>query len=144
MAAPGMVLSQATSATMPSNMWPRATSSIESAITSRLTSEAFMPSVPMVMPSLMAMVLNSIGVPPAARMPSFTFTASSRRLKLQGMVSIQVLATPMIGLCRSSSVKPMALSMARAGARSRPWVMVWLWSFMETSSVHGPRRADSS
>ena len=30
-------------------------------MTSRLTSEAFMPSVPMVMPSLMEMVLNSIG-----------------------------------------------------------------------------------
>jgi hypothetical protein len=28
---------------------------------------------------------------------------------------------PMIGFFRSSSVKPMALSMARAGARSRPW-----------------------
>src|ERR1035437_1377807 len=46
------------------------------------------------------------------------------------MVSIQVLATPMIGLAGSSSVKPMAFSMARAGARSRPWVMVWLWSFI--------------
>ena len=80
MAAPGMVLSQATSATMPSNMWPRTTSSMESAMTSRLTSEAFMPSVPMVTPSEMAMVLNSMGVPPAARMPSFTLTASSRRL----------------------------------------------------------------
>ncbi len=56
-----MVLSHATSATMPSNMWPRAMSSIESAITSRLTSDVFMPSVPIVMPSLMAMVLNSIG-----------------------------------------------------------------------------------
>ena len=83
-----------------------------------------MPSVPMVTPSLMAMVLNSIGVPPAARTPSFTCSASSRRLKLHGMVSIQVLAMPMIGFFRSSSVKPMALSMARAGARSRPWVMV--------------------
>src|SRR5439155_21965531 len=40
--------------------------------------------------------------------------------KLHGMVSIQVLATPMIGLARSSSVKAMAFSMARAGARSRP------------------------
>src|SRR3954466_1060863 len=47
------------------------------------------------------------------------------------MVSIQVLATPMMGLARSSSVNPMPLSMARAGARSRPWVMVWLWSFMK-------------
>jgi len=72
MAAPGMVLSQATSATTPSNMWPRTRSSMESAITSRLTSDAFMPSVPIVTPSLMAMVLNSMGVPPAARMPSFT------------------------------------------------------------------------
>jgi hypothetical protein len=40
------------------------------------------------------------------------------------MVSIHVLATPMMGLARSASVNPMALSMARAGARSRPWVMV--------------------
>jgi hypothetical protein len=80
MAAPGMVLSQATRVTRPSNMYPRAVSSIESAIRSRLTSDAFMPSVPMVTPSLMAMVLNSMGVPPAARTPSFTFSASARRL----------------------------------------------------------------
>ena len=33
-------------------------------MTSRLTSEAFMPSVPMVTPSEMAMVLSSMGVPP--------------------------------------------------------------------------------
>ena len=79
-AAPGMVLSQATSATMPSNMCPRPTSSMESAIRSRLTSDAFMPSVPMVTPSLIAMVLNSMGVPPAARMPALTCVASSRRL----------------------------------------------------------------
>ena len=39
------------------------------------------------------MVLNSMGVPPAARMPSFTLAESRRRWKLQGMVSIQVLAT---------------------------------------------------
>ena len=76
-------------------------------MTSRLTSEAFMPSVPIVMPSLMATVLNSIGVPPAARTPSLTFAASSRRLKLHGIVSIQVLAMPMIGLRRASSLKPM-------------------------------------
>jgi len=48
-------------------------------------------------------------VPPAARTPSFTRTASWRRLKLHGMVSVQVLAMPMIGFCRSSSVKPIAL-----------------------------------
>ena len=38
---------------MASNLLPRATNSIESAMTSRLTSEAFMPSAPMVMPSEM-------------------------------------------------------------------------------------------
>ncbi len=98
-------------------------------MTSRLTSDAFMPSVPMVSPSEMAMVLNSIGVPPAARMPSFTFAESRRRWKLQGMVSIQVLATAISGFARSSSVKPMALYMARAGAWSRPSVILRLRCF---------------
>ena len=59
---PGMVLSQPTSTTRPSNPLPRATSSIESAITSRLTSDARIPSVPIVMPSEIETVLNSIGV----------------------------------------------------------------------------------
>ena len=39
------------------------------------------------------------------------------------MVSIHVLATPISGLVRSSSVKPIALNMARDGARSRPSVI---------------------
>ena len=122
-AAAGIVLSQPTMQTAASNNCPRQTSSMESAITSRLTSDAFMPSVPMVSPSEMAMVLNSIGVPPAARMPSFTLAESRRRWKLQGMVSIQVLATAISGFARSSSVNPMALYMARAGAWSRPSVI---------------------
>src|SRR5215469_7504668 len=102
---------------------------MESAITSRLISEAFMPSVPIVSPSLMAIVLNSMGVPPAARTPSFTLADRRRRWKLQGMVSIQVLATPIRGLRRSASVKPMALNMARDGARSRPSVIPRLRCF---------------
>ena len=75
---PGSVLSQAASATTPSKKWPRATSSIESAITSRETRLARMPLVPIVMPSEIAIVLNSIGVPPASRMPSLTLAASAR------------------------------------------------------------------
>ncbi len=63
-----------------------------------------MPSVPIVTPSETAMVLNSIGVPPAARIPSLTCLASRRRLRLHGIVSIQVLAMPMMGFFRSSSV----------------------------------------
>ena len=75
-------------------------------MTSRLTSEAFMPSVPIVMPSETAIVLYSMGVPPAARTPSFTFSASRRRWKLQGIVSVQVLAMPISGRASSSSPNP--------------------------------------
>src|ERR1700687_4388948 len=120
--AAGIVLSQPTIKTRPSKRWPRATSSIESAITSRLTSEAFMPSVPIETPSDTAMVLNSIGVPPAARMPALTFSARRRWLKLQGMVSIQLCPTPISGFASPSRLKPMACNIERAGARSSPSV----------------------
>ena len=79
-AAPGIVLSQPTRQTRPSKRWPRATVSIESAITSRETSEAFIPSVPIETPSLTEIVPNSIGVPPAARIPSLTNSARRRWL----------------------------------------------------------------
>ena len=55
---PGSVLSQAPRPIIASNMWPRPTSSTESAITSREMSEVFMPSVPIVTPSEMATVLH--------------------------------------------------------------------------------------
>ena len=126
-APPGFVLSQATSWTRPSKRWPRATSSIESAITSRETSEARMPDVPIETPSETAIVLNSIGVPPASRTPRFTCTARSRWLRLHGIVSIQVVPTPTIGFARSSSVKPVAFSIERAPARSGPSVSAALW-----------------
>ena len=116
----GIVLSQPEIVTMPSNMWLRATSSTESATTSRLMSEPFMPSVPMVMPSVIEIVLTSIGVPPAARMPCMTFSASFRWFQLQGMVPIQEWATPIWGRERSWSLKPTAFIMARAAARSVP------------------------
>ena len=64
-----------------------------SATTSRLISEAFIPSVPIAIPSLMETVLTSIGVPPASRMPRITSAASSRWLKLHGIVPIQLCAT---------------------------------------------------
>ncbi len=98
-----MVLSQPLIAITASNAWAEATSSIESAITSRLTSEAFIPSVPIVIPSEIAIVLSSIGVPPASRIPSLTLAPSARRWKLHGIVSVHVLATPMNGLLSASS-----------------------------------------
>ena len=78
MTAAGIVLSQPTRQTSPSKRWPRATSSIESAITSRETSEARIPSVPIDTPSETETVLNSSGVPPAALIPRFTRWASAR------------------------------------------------------------------
>ena len=112
--APGIVLSQPTRQTRPSSRWPSTTSSIESAITSREISEARIPVVPIETPSETEIVLNSIGVPPAARMPSFTCLASTRWLRLHGIVSIHVVATPTSGFARSSSVKPTPFSIARA------------------------------
>ena len=85
----GIVLSQPEIVTRASNIWERATSSTESATRSRLTREPFIPSVPMVIPSVTETVLTSIGVPPAALTPAMTWEATSRWLKLQGMVPIQ-------------------------------------------------------
>jgi hypothetical protein len=85
-------------------------------------------------PSETEIVLNSSGVPPAARMPAFTFCASARWLRLQGIVSIQLVATPMSGRARSSSVKPTPFSIARAGARSGPSVRAALCRFAGSDS----------
>ena len=118
---PGIVLSQPESATTPSNMWPRATSSIESAITSRLTSEAFMPSVPIVMPSETAIgvelhrraaggadaVLDPLGEARAGG--SCTASSRSRCWRCRRSAARS-----------ASSSKPMPLRYARAAARSGP------------------------
>ena len=137
--AAGFVLSQATRQTSPSNRCPRATSSIESAITSRETRLARIPSVPIETPSEIAIVLNSIGVPPASRIPRFTSCASSRWFRLHGIVSIHVVATPMIGFARSSSVKPVPLSIDRAPARSGPSVIAALCRFAGSAGEsYGP------
>src|SRR5882762_9436533 len=142
--AAGMVLSQPTIRTRPSKRCPRVTSSIESAMTSRLTRDAFMPSVPIETPSETAMVLNSMGVPPAARTPAFTLSARRRWLKLQGMVSIQLCPTPISGLPRSSRVKPIARSMARAPARSSPSVNRALCRFSGEAPFGSGMNAPSS
>ena len=86
-----------------------------------------MPSVPIDTPSETAIVLNSSGVPPASRIPRFTSSASSRWLRLHGIVSIHVVATPISGLARSSSVKPTPFSIERAPARSGPSVIAALF-----------------
>ena len=107
-------------------------------MTSRLIKEAFIPSVPIEMPSETAIVLYSIGVPPASRMPALTRSERRRRWELQGMTSIHVLATPTSGRARSSSVNPTALSIARAGARLGPSVKAALLCFRDSGMTVSP------
>ena len=76
---PGIFLSHPATVTKPSMRSPNVTTSIESAMTSRLTREAFIPSVPMDIPSLTVMVPNSNGVPSPCRIPSFAANAKRSR-----------------------------------------------------------------
>ena len=121
-----MFLSQPPIATMPSKRWALPTSSIESAITSRLGNENFIPSVPIEIPSLTVMVPKICGAPPPTRTPSFTFSAKRLICTLHGVISLHVLATPISGLLKSSSVKPTARSIERFGARTSPSVIILL------------------
>ena len=63
-------------ATNPSKPWQPTTVSIESAMTSRETSEYFIPSVPIEMPSDMVMVLKMVALPPAPSTPKAASRAS--------------------------------------------------------------------
>ncbi len=119
---PGNDLSHPAKVTSPSKRSACITVSTESAMTSRLTSDARIPSWPIEMPSLTAIVLNSNGKPPAARTPSLARLASRSRGRLHGVTSFHDEATPIWGLSQSSSVMPTARNMARAGARSKPSV----------------------
>ena len=94
-----------------------------------------MPSWPMEMPSDTAIVMNSIGNPPAARTPSLDRLASRSRGRLHGVTSFQLLATPTCALPQSASVIPIARSMARAGARSGPSVTSKLRGFIPSAMV---------
>ena len=115
-----MVLSQPTMRDEAVELWPRVTSSMESAITSRDTSDAFMPW------SHGDAVADGDGVELHGRAAGGAdplldlHGEGSRRFQLHGMVSIQVLADADDRLPRSSRLKPMARSIARAGARSGP------------------------
>ncbi len=119
---PGSDLSQPAIATRASNRSACTISSTESAMTSRLTRDAFMPSCPIAIPSDTAMVPNSIGTAPACLTPSLAALASPFRCRLQGVTSFHDEATATCGSCRSSSLSPTARSIARCGARAGPVV----------------------
>ncbi len=81
-----------------------------------------MPTWPIEMPSDTEIVPNSSGYPPAACTPSLTAVASRSSERLHGVISFQLLATPICGLAKSSSSMPTARSMPREAVASRPSV----------------------
>ena len=121
---PGTILSQLGMQSSASSWCASITVSTESAISSRDGSEYFMPPCPMAMPSSTPMVLNSKGTPPALRISSLAIRPYSCRKKWPGMMSMWLLAMPMKGLSKSSSLRPTARSRLRWGARSNPFLIV--------------------
>ena len=100
---PGMFLSQPPTTTTPSIHWPCTQVSTQSEITSRLTSEYFMPSVPIAMPSEMVGVPKIWALPPASSMPATAASASFCSPLLQGVIVLWPFATPTMGLRKSDS-----------------------------------------
>ena len=129
MSAPGIFLSHPPTQMTASILAPRQTASMESAITSRLTSEHFIPSVPMDIPSLIVIVPNICGMPSDRFISALATSANFPRPALQGVTSLCPFAMPIIGFLKSLSLKPTARSMARLGERLSPWVMARLLRF---------------
>ena len=128
-------MSQPDRATTASNMCPRATSSIESAITSRLIERGLHP-----LRAHRDAVRDRDGVElhrRAARRAHalLDLLGQAAQWKLQGIVSVQVLAMPTIGRFRASSSNPMPFRYARACARSGPSRMTRLR--LRSSSLTG-------
>ena len=83
--APGMFLSQPPMATSPSWLCALQTVSMLSAMTSRETSEYFIPSVPIEMPSLTVMVPKTCGIAPRPRNSATAAEVRSLSPTLQGV-----------------------------------------------------------
>ena len=114
---PGTILSQLGMQTTPSKQWARSMVSTLSAMSSRLGRLIFMPAWLMAMPSHTAMVSNSKGTPPAARISSLMRSATARRWQWPGTMSVYEEQTAMKGLPMSSRFMPVAKSRERWGAR---------------------------
>src|SRR5262245_13995731 len=120
---PGMFLSQPPTTSTPSIAWPLTLVSIASAITSRETSEYFIASVPMPMPSVTVGTPNTCGLAPAASSELIARSMSGWMPALHGFMVEWPFATPTMGLSKSLSPKPTARSMARFGERATPSVI---------------------
>ena len=122
MAQPGMVLSHPPMATSPAKPSAPTTVSIEAALTSRETSEYFIPSLPIEMPSEIVIVPKMMPFPPPAPTPASASRASLSMCILHGVTMLQVLAMPTCDFLKSSRANPTACSIARLAARSGPSV----------------------
>src|SRR5947208_5975013 len=111
---------------------------MESAINSRESSENFMPSWFMLMPSDTEMVENSRAVPPPSAIPVFAASTWKSWVMLQGVCSPFMLTTPTIGFAIAASSSPIARMKARCGARSSPSVVTRDRSFFIPSSRRTP------
>ena len=79
---------------------------MESAITSRETSEYFIPSVPIEIPSEIVIVLKIVAFPPAESMPRADSRANWSMCMLQGVTMLHVEAIPIWGFAKSLSLYP--------------------------------------
>src|SRR4051812_28543865 len=79
-----------------------------------------MPGVPLEMPSETVIVLKTMLFAPAASAPSAASRASASMCMLHGVRLLHVEAIPTCGFEKSSSLKPTARSIARAGALGAP------------------------
>src|SRR2546428_258364 len=129
-----MFLSQPPKQITPSISWPFTAVSIASAITSRETSEYFIPSVPMPIPLVTVGKPNACGIAPAAFTAARTRSTRGWMPALQGFIVEWPFATPTIALSKSPSPKPTARSIARLGERASPWVMVLLLQLSDIAS----------
>jgi hypothetical protein len=84
------------------------TVSMLSAMTSRDTSEYFIPSLPIEMPSEMVIVPKMIPLPPPAPTPASASRASLSMCMLHGVTMLQVLAMPTCDFLKSSRANPTA------------------------------------
>ena len=120
---PGTFLSQFGIITSPSKGWASAIASVESAISSLVTREYFIPSCPMAMPSHTAIAGNTTGTPPAKATPCLTASSILSKFRCPGTISFFELTIPISGRSISSSVKPRAYSRERCGADLSPCFM---------------------
>jgi len=106
------------------------TVSIESAIKSLEGNEKRIPGVPIEIPSLTPMVLKISPTRSTCSVPFLTWVDKSLRCILQGLPSYPVDAIPTSGFCKSSSVKPIACSIACAAGWVGSCVTVLLYLFI--------------